>query len=142
MAGVVSANAGALVEEEWPEDKPFVMSRHGVNEVEAVRALRGLADLVADQRPDLPAAEQIACAEMDDGIDVVVSDDVALASAGPDGEEHEFDVIAEETVRDVPGDRNESSVVKLRNLRALLKVEWEKGEAMKVRVALGAASRK
>src|SRR6185436_20034186 len=126
---------------ERPQHEPFVVARNGVDEVQAIRPLRGLANFVSDEWPDLPTAEKIAFAKVHERINVVLRHDIALPRARPDGEQDESDVVTEKTILDVSGNRDKRGIVPLGDFRALLEIEWKQRKAMDVGVALGAAAR-
>src|SRR5437879_9903038 len=79
MFGIFSADAEFLVEENRPEREKLFVPADGLHFAIAVGSHGHVFVFVSRQRPELPALQRVAMAEVEERIEVIVSDDILLA---------------------------------------------------------------
>src|SRR5262249_24732098 len=97
--------------------------------------------LSPEQRPELPSAQAIAVAHMENRIQVIVSDHILLAGLAIKGKQDELRFIPKETAFNASEEWEKRRVVLLRDGRALLKVNWEERKPVNVRLGLSPSAR-
>ena len=85
--------------------------------------------LGAEQRPELPALDPAAMAEVKYRVEIIVRHHVALPRLPVNREQGEVDLIAEEAVLDRAVKGEDRGVIFPRQLGSLLEVDREQGEA-------------
>ena len=79
MFGIFSADAEFLVEKNRPEREKLFVPADGLRFAIAVGSRGHVFVFVSRQRPELPALQCVAMAEVEEWIEVVVRDDILLA---------------------------------------------------------------
>src|SRR5207247_10192113 len=95
MFGICSAEAEMLVEENGPEREELFVPADGFRFHIAVWALGHLFVFVARQRPELPAFQGVAMAEVEKGVEIIVGDDILLARLAKKRKQNKTDIVPE-----------------------------------------------
>src|ERR1035437_9570922 len=81
-----------------------------------------------DDRPDLPAAQSVAMADVDKRVEIIFCDDITFARLAVNGKHDEKHFVAEQSVFEVSVNRKERRIVQVRVRGSLLKVKGENGK--------------
>jgi hypothetical protein len=128
------------VEEDWPEGEAVVVTGHGLDLIETISMGSDVFVLVAGQRPELPALEGRAMAEVEEGIQVIVGHYGSLASPRVCGEHDIRDFVAEQAVSQVAIKGPVCRVVLAGVRGALIEEEWKESETVADLFVLGWAA--
>src|ERR1035437_6555994 len=79
-------------------------------------------------RPDLPAAQSVAMADVTKRIEIIFGDDIVFARFAVNRKHHKKHFVAEQPVFEVSVNRKERRVVQVRVRRSLLEVKGENGK--------------
>src|SRR6266480_6152824 len=111
MFGVFSAEAEPLVEENRPEREKLFVPANGFRFALAVCSRDDLFAFVSHQRPQLPALQSVAVAEMEKRIKIIFRYDVFLARLTVERKQNKTNLILEKPVLQEPVKRNQRRVV-------------------------------
>ena len=86
--------------------------------------------LAADDRPDLPAVQSVAMADVDKRIEIIFGDDIVFARFAVNRKHHKKHFVAEQPVFEMSVKRKDRRVVQVRVRGSLLKIEGKKGKTL------------
>ena len=112
------------------------MAANGLGFTEPIGAGRHVFMFPAKQRPELPTLQPVAMAQMEEGIDVVVSYDILFPGLDVERQHDEENFIAEKAVFQMTIEGDQRRVVFLGNGRALLEIKREDSKAISGRLLL------
>src|SRR5579862_1180130 len=111
-----------------PEHKEFVITGYGFNFSKPV-GLRGhILVFSAHQRPELPAVQTVAVAQIKKRIKVVVGNHIPLAGFTVNRKQDKENFVAEQPVLEMAIEGRQRGIIFIRVRRTLLEVNREKGE--------------
>src|ERR1035437_1157146 len=83
-----------------------------------------------DDRPDLPAAQSVAMADVNKRVEIIFGDDITFARLAVNGKHDEKHFVAEQPVFEMSVNREIRRVVQIRVRGSLLKIEGENGKTL------------
>src|SRR5436190_17128299 len=123
LHGIVGADAGRGVEIKRPEHKELVVAAHQFSVAPGIRSMRDLFMLAPHDRPELPSFESFAVAQMENGVNVIVRDEVALSRLDVNGHKDEMHFFPEQPVLECAINWEHGGVILFLNRRALLEID-------------------
>ena len=119
----------ATFKEKWKAGEKFVVAANRLGVAHGIGFVGESLVFGADDGPKLPAGQMIAVAQVEQGINIIVGNDVLFDGVRVNREHHKMNLVVKEAVAQVAVKGDESRIIKVRVNGLFLKIDRKNREA-------------